>query len=569
MGRSYASHVTGRTNHHVPHMVDVVPARALLPVLPINIKPIGAIHTDVLTRLSLGTPHEAEWRRSVGFLTDVRFYTGVPPVNLSDARTSITKEQCAQVIAADVWGPVEDLSRIRGVVRVFGRPELWKVPPRTRVLHWTYTTNLWVDWNVGSPKMRLISLIEVRQSVHRGSHAFSIDGKNYFNQFLYSADVSYYFCVLVGAIWYRLLRLAMGMRQACLIADTSLQVISAPMHCWHGSYIDNLLGVGSPDLLLADLGGIRLRSAEANLTWNEDLGDPNSLIKTEVEYIGLVLNFTLKAVRLAPKVLAKLGCTWARRAEWTVRDFISHVCILFYCWSAVGKPFQIGIYQYVLQVWARAQGDILLDLTALTASFQPPDDSDFWPLLEAWTMFHYTNEYVAVPDPATAAAEDDYIVCSDSSKIKFAGIIISLKSNQATVVAGYWPPSMAEAVKSSAFAEPLGLVAICNSFFLPGTSARVRYYGDNAGFVRQLLKGYSTKGRQIALEYLARKFPNIIFSSSEHYEGSRIPMDEPSREVELDAAKLAEFFERVGIAAPFIRVESLSVPLEPKIPGCI
>jgi hypothetical protein len=315
--------------------------------------------------------------------------------------------------------------------------------------------------------------------------------------------------------------------------------------------------------LKADLTLIRDRSSAANLTRNEDLDDHAGLIREELEYIGLVLNFKLKAVRLAPKVLGKLGCTWDSRGRWTVRDFISHVCILFYCWNAVGRPFKMAKYQYILQTWARAQGEVNLETASLKATFRPPAHEDFWPLLEEWTLFALEGAYVEVPDPALAVPEYDYIICTDSSALMFAGIIVSLKSGQATIVSGPWPDEFAEDVKSSAFAEPLGLVGTCNSFFHESAHARCHYIGDNFGFVRQVDKGYTTTAGQFVMEYLARRFPNLTFSSSEHYEGSRIPMDEPSRGLEVDRDKLREFFDRLGINFPFIRVVQSAAPLDP------
>jgi len=358
--------------------------------------------------------------------------------------------------------------------------------------------------------------------------------------------VKSYMCVKVGRDWYHLNRAAMGQRQTVFVAEVALRVLSNQCVCSHLTYIDGLLSVGPFAALRADLVSVKERSTKANYTWNENLDDPDSLIKEEVEFLGLVLNLRNKSVKLTKKVLRKLATSWDQRKQWNVRSLIVHISLLLYGFLATNRD--PARWQRVLQLWARFQGLVSEDKAHFRNSFQL--DMPMWTLIEEWTRVMLDNEWVPVPN--SKAERADFLIISDASGYGWAGIVISLKSGQATLYRGRWPPPLVKDAKHSSFAEPLGLVATVNSFFVKGVNASAIYLGDNKGFIHTVNKGYTTTYRQVAMEFLAQKFPGLKLAAA-HVEGAIIPMDRPSRGLPLDEDAFRDFCKERGIDVSVIR----------------
>ena len=209
----------------------------------------------------------------------------------------------------------------------------------------------------------------------------SIDVKGCYNQIPYGEKVRPWFCFLVGLIWYSLVVLAMGQRQAVFIAHTMLCVISAPVVSPKLPYIDNLKMAGEREALIQDICLVRERSTRVNLEWNEDLSNPEALIKPVVEFLGLVLDHERKCTKCVEKVIAKLAVSWMNREKWTIRQFIAHCSILFYCTAAVGRA--LAPHEYVLQLWAATQGAVARGAVKMKQQFLMTDE--LREPLKAWT----------------------------------------------------------------------------------------------------------------------------------------------------------------------------------------
>jgi hypothetical protein len=505
-------------------------------------KPVGACDTEVLVSMARNTKNEEDMVESHNWLVNAGMYGPVPPALLHDARMSLLPSEFEKVVADGFYSSHHRDSPILGVVRVFSIPEVFKTPPRARVINWTFTINA---WEAGKPTFKLSTQADVRRSVYDGDYAFSIDGKAAFNQFAYGEKVKNYVCTSYKGQWYHLNRLAMGQRQAVKISDTAIRVLAEPCKTTHYSYVDGLKHAGSVEDLTSDLRLLDQRSKLVHYTWNEDLTRPAELISEVVEFVGLVLNHRTKQVKLTQKVLKKIVANWEKRTSWSVRSFIVHVCLLFYCTLATARP--PGKWQRVLQVWAHLQGVTCRDPEPLTRDVAI--DNALWPFIEDWTITILENEWIEVPRQEDLS---DFVIITDASGFGWAGVVICRKTGQSTVYAEQWPQALRSLAASSSIAEPLGLVATVNSFFLPTVRATALYLGDNKGFTHTVEKGYSTSESQVAMEYLASSFPGLRLKA-EHTPGATIPMDAPSRGLPLNQTDFRAFCELRGLDISNIR----------------
>lgn len=286
--------------HGVPNTGDLVKGD---PSHPTHLKPVGAVLLSVFDEWAKGTPYEEKWKAAVAYLRDPAAYAGVPPVDISDVACHIKPGDHETVLAIGYWG-YTTLDQVKGVVRVFLTPEPWK--KRWRMISWTYTANKVTSVE----KTVLATLAQTRQSVHNGPLAFSIDLAAWFNQLPYEAPVRNLFCVRYKDQWYHLKRAAMGHRPICFVGNTALEVATHPCENKGLRYIDNYAASGKYDSLYRDIQLIRSRALQANMTWNEDLTNPDALISPVIEFLGLRLNHQTKAVQLVDKVLAKLYASW-------------------------------------------------------------------------------------------------------------------------------------------------------------------------------------------------------------------------------------------------------------------
>ena len=267
------------------------------------------------------------------------------------------------------------------------------------------------------PKFTLFNQAGVRHLVHEGTRAVTIDGKSAYNQFCYSIEVGMYHCVYTPLGWCRVKRAAMGARPSAFIADTCLGVLAEKCRSLTKTYIDNLLLIHTDDdVLIKDLQDVKERADYVNYTFNEDLNDPASLIKSELEFLGTILDFEGKTVRLADKVIKKLASCWARQREtpegepvdewrWTVRDFIVCVCILVYTANVLGRS--MSEWQVVLQAWARLQGEAMFDPDSMDATLEELPEAIMTPLKE-WVGVTLTNDPLPVEKPG--GDKHDFVV---------------------------------------------------------------------------------------------------------------------------------------------------------------
>jgi hypothetical protein len=449
------------------------------------------------------------------------------------------------------WEEVPDDEEILGVVRVFLVPEPHKEPPRWRVIHWTYTVNL----GENDTEVHLPNMHDARRSVHDGDLAYAVDVKGCFNQFPYGKRVRNLFCLRnpEDGKWYRLMRLAMGQRQACYIAQTALSVLAHPLQVSPLKYIDNLKAAGEARALWRDLDLLRERAIEAGITFNEDLSKPGELIKPVVEFLGLRLDHKNKTCQVVDKIIAKLQTSWANRRQWTVRNFISHVCVLFYIYNATGRSGELGRYERVLKAWCRLQTGtarraFAYDDPMATIEGHPLGhlDADDLQQLTEWTEAAEQNPWVIVPPNEE---HPDFVLVTDGSAHGWGAVLISCESGLFKVAHATWPDEVKELAKVSANSEPWAVFAAFHTFFRRMVSTSVLVVSDNLGNVHTINKQWSAVQHNHVMGMLRHDFPHIRYRST-YCPGEHILADRPSRGQPIDPRQfqyLTSALEQQGV----------------------
>jgi hypothetical protein len=533
------------------------------PDLPLHAKPIDVCKLKELDRLSEGTEWENEWKEISSFLYDPANFANVPPVNLADARCSLTEKEIRQLFEDDFMELVPAGVMILGVVRCYKLLELLKA--RYRLINWTYTANL--DNDPAKNYVSLPSLGDTRTLVHRGSCAFSVDVEAAFNQFELHPLVRQYFCVRVPykgkEVWMRLKRMPMGWRPACRLTQCATRLLTKGFFCHNEVYIDGICGVGEQDRLVADLHTLAANARQANLKFKEDLSDPRKLVSEQVEFLGLRLCFRTKQVKLGDKTIAKLTVLWLRgeNGAWTLRDFISCVAICFYHASATAGGARIGRHQYVLQRWAKYQSTLshlrLNNVDGLGNAFLWSEEPLLHEQLSVWVSEVLTNAWVPVPKEPVGY---DFLLVTDASALGWCGILISPQCGKTTVASGAWHEAITDYVQASAHAEPLALLAGMTALINPATSARILHIGDNQGTVAMVNKGYSTAASQFVMEIIASRWKTIRLRSL-YYEGETLPADGPSRGQPMNKEHLQLLCQQFGVELGDIRYGNLEEDL--------
>ena len=294
------------------------------------------------------------------------------------------------------------------------------------------------------------------------------------------------------------------------------------------------------DLLCSDLKGIASKADVAHVTFNEDLSDPMKLIKQEIDFLGLTLNYRDKTVRIAQKTMKKLQLSWENFSKWTVRQFCSHISILLYCWFATGQ--RLGMYQRILQSWARVLSYIQRGLYSYDVPFSNISSDIELDLSElgAWTALALENQAIKVDNQRSPPS---FILITDGSGLGWGAILVSVKSGQYTVIHGNWPQRLVEKAQKSAYAEPLALLAGIRGFFTPNVKLDVLHVTDNKGTMHQVNKGYSTSPNQTVMEVIAKEYRGLHLTS-EYCPGQYIPADEPSRGMPVSGEKMIPFLQK-------------------------
>jgi hypothetical protein len=356
-------------NHGCPSSADLGLKRPRdAQPLPLQNTDVGPANCPVIAAMAsfLGPDAASAWSLAERYLTKASSYAPVPSLPPAQRlplwrRTfSFAREQLAQLLNMRSAKQLTDGEVPIALCHIFGNDELWKIPPRARVITDTFILNLYLRGS--HPPTKLSSQLENRHSVFDGPRGLALDMKAWFAHFELSDEVSFLCCFKYAGAWYRWVRLPMGLFVACYVAQTALRILAAYTLAVLGesrrrtlAYIDNVKWSADGDTLLK-IGCEFVRNAAlANLCVGEfaDLhlcpGNVDGmadvierrirdLVSPQVEFTGLRAHHEDKTVSLTDKVINKLRASEARRPHWTVKEAAAHFALLLYATYATGRP---------------------------------------------------------------------------------------------------------------------------------------------------------------------------------------------------------------------------------------
>ena len=392
-------------------------------------------------------------------------------------------------------------------------------------------------------------------SVHDGKYAICMDFSGWFDQIEQDDAVKDYMCFPHQGKWYRLTRVAMGMRTSVDIAHTVTQIIASlsmpGVRC--DVYVDNIRFLSdSLEGVIAAAKKFITRSRKVRATINEvpdNTEDAEAaarrLVTTEGEFLGVYFDYTAKTVKLTEKTIAKLT---AMREVFTdntcaptYRNFLALFGLLFYGLQ-VFKSFAPYRY-YALKEYSDVARRIQRDPGLLEAQYKCPP---------ARMQHILTWVDDVLRNPATAARKTrdpvdvDYILVSDACKKGWGAVLLDLRTGVLYTQHGTWDLQW-KGRDHSAWSEPEGLARAFISFFPNGTSATFTVLTDSS-----TAKGAFEKGRSMkfavnrALLAVSDVFTNGPNATYHHIPGIlNTDTDFLSRHGELSAEDLHGAPERV------------------------
>jgi hypothetical protein len=439
---------------------------------------------------------------------------------------------------------------------IWGRAEMFKVPRRQRAITDTFVINKHMRHL--KPAVIMCTLNDARQSVHHGHRTLTLDMKSWFVHFLLSYRVSLLQCHVFDGVYWRWLRLAMGLIFACFIAQVALNIITkfalraACIECHHLTYVDNVKFTGdTPTLHAAGMSFAKI-CARANLTvgefsdlhLNNDNFDEQStiisdrlykLIGAAREFIGLNIDHENKTISLTTKVLSKLTASTARQSEWTVRQACAHISLLIYATFATGR--QAWPYYRVFKFLSTLHTAIYHTTARWSSpcSLVAPMDYVTQEELTTWTERALRN------DPMPVIATDTlpkFLFVSDACATRFSCIAINLATGEVRCYADRWPHALPDSGES----EPMAILTGLCVLFPHTLSAHVHCITDNTTAIGGFPAGRSKAAHlNSIIGTLATERP-ALHTTFEHVKGTENVMDGSSRgEVTLDTADLRRF----------------------------
>jgi hypothetical protein len=281
------------------------------------------------------------------WITDDGMYATLPgrAYNLRDLeRAKLYAEDVQKMVGA---GQVREIpvEQARGTVHLFAVAELAKA--RRRAIKHTKVINDRFD------KATLVpALLPTRaaQSQQAASGNFAIQTR---------------MCFRSGGKSWALTRMPMGQRHAVAVAQNATNVLLSfplPDGVSTQSCIDNVRFVG-PREGVVKAAGVFLQSS-VGVTINElpDVANDaslGSLVHQRGDWLGAECDYASGIQRVASKSMMKLALSWAKRADWTHRQYAAHMGLLFFTASVLRSPLA-SLYEAIKQQRPVVVPDFLL-----------------------------------------------------------------------------------------------------------------------------------------------------------------------------------------------------------------
>ena len=391
--------------------------------------------------------------------------------------------------------------------------------------------------------------------MHDGKYAICMDYSGWFDQIEQDDDVKNYMCFPHQGKWYRLTRVAMGMRTSVDIAHTVTEIIASfPMpgvRC--DVYVDNIRFL-SDDLeaVVAAAKEFIIRSRKVRATINEVPDNDEDaevaarrLVKTVGDFLGAYFDYIAKTVQLTEKTIGKL--TTMREVfkdstgTPTYRNFLALFGLLFYGLQ-VFRSFAPYRY-YALKEYSDVARRIQKDPGLLEAHYKC-----------APARMQHILKWVddMIKNPATQVrttrdpADVDFILVTDASKQGWGAVLLDQRTGILFTQHGKWDHQW-KGRQHSAWSEPEGLARAFIAFFPNGTTATFTVLTDSSTAQGAFEKGRSMKfAVNRALQSVGDVFQNGPDATYHHIPGIiNTDTDFLSRHGELSEEDLHGAPERV------------------------
>jgi len=409
-----------------------------------------------------------------------------------------------------------DAERVRGTVNILKNPELMK--RRIRVIKHPKA------WNDVYGRDTLLGITQIRtrdlrRTVHQGRYAITLDFSAWFDQILLEKisdsvtdeHVADWFCYYFKGQWYRMTRLAMGMRQSVDIADTATRALASydmPCGVRNDTYIDNLRWIGDAknDVVTAALDFV-VRAFDVGATLNEiperlrkrspitgeyDLealrAHLQSLVVEKGEFLGVYYDYDKKTVKVGEKAIAKLRLVYdivAKGGTWTHRHLLSAFGVIFFALQATNAD--AGHRYYALRVYSQTARKLERDPGLLETPWTCCPSQ--WEHVRRWVTDVLMNHEFRVPmNPLPGQA--GYVLVVDASKWGYGAILLNMRTGDLRTWHQRWH-SEYQGSRKSAWAEPEGAKRALLHFFPRGTAEAIAVLSDSSTTVDAFRKGRS------------------------------------------------------------------------------
>ena len=517
-----------------PKWIEVLgPATLQQPVFagwPLHVKRVPTISLRALEQLPGGTATLERLQQATKWLVSDDAYSAVATTTSQRTpATSLSDEFVDQLVSHGIIAPVARAD-IRGHVNVFGIPEFAK--QRIRCIKEPRDINRVIGKDK-LMKLRFPTKADICGLVHKGKYFIALDFASYYDQFPFSEDVSRRFCFRKCNAYYRLLKLAAGLRGACEAAHCSTErMLDFDPTCATEAIMDNVIFVHDDDaIVIADTTTFVDRVKQVNGLLNEDVSDIAALVQTAGDWGGIHLDFIAKTSSLTPKIVDKAHVSWLNRGNWTWRQLAAHIGLLFWSWNIIDIP----IYEFFA----------LLRFISETGRWLTEHHRDWdaparvwpsaWPDLEHWTTLVLRNQPRKVPQQTPP----EYIVATDASEWGWGYFAVHNRTGTIHTFGAPWTPAFrgiyGDRLGVSTFTEPQAVVNACCHLLDPRRPVRVRIATDNTVTEAAIGRGYSTRSYHIneCLRRLRQIFSADFVFDATYLPGELNPADPLSRGVRI------------------------------------
>ncbi len=504
---------------------------------PIHAKDVGSIDLDALADLP-GAPESttrATWAAKRRWLEDDDAYAehDVPVRSSAGTPTANYRPHWIQRLEeTEVVKPIR-AKQVRGWTRLYAVPELAK--KRFRAIMHTVDINDYCGADTIDHE-RFPTKLTIAESVHDGDWTICLDFSAYYYQLALSAPVGRRMCFRWHRRFYRLLKLAMGQRQAVDIAKAATaRLLDFPHQSRRVmAIIDNVSFTGSQEAVIADATTIIQRCPAVGATLNEidvqtaTADDVAKLATQATDWGGVHIDLVAKTTSLTKKIVDKTRESWARRERWEWRHYAAHVGLLFWAWGIIDLPmasfFEVLRFNSEVGKTAMARLDDERRAKGLPDDAMPPnpfwsEGANVWPsvmpVLRRWTELVLRNAPRVVLQPR----QPDILLECDASKWGWGCCGLHVPTNTQLVQGAPWSDLMRRRfgvrLGESTLAEPFGVLhsmAYARDRFPDAT--RFAITNDNTVAVLSHRRGFNSRSLAIneSLREREELFPSRTFS---------------------------------------------------------